>query len=69
MVEKTVREIISEREKLIKNLNDFPFVQKIYPTDANFVLVKTTDANSIYQFLLNEKIVVRNRSAVELCAG
>jgi histidinol-phosphate aminotransferase len=68
-VENTIREIISEREKLIRNLGDFFFVQKIYPTDANFVLVKTTDANSIYQFLLDDKIVVRNRNTVELCAG
>jgi len=66
-VEKTITEIISEREKLIKNLQEFSFVKKIYPTDANFVLAKTTDAEKIYKFLLNEKIVVRNRSNVELC--
>lgn len=68
-VEETVNEIISEREKLAKILRNFSFVQKIYPTDANFVLVKTTDANAIYQFLLGEKIVVRNRNNVELCEG
>jgi histidinol-phosphate aminotransferase len=68
-VEKIIAEIIAEREKLIENLERFSFVQKIYPTDANFVLVKTTDANSIYRFLLNEKIVVRNRNNVELCEG
>jgi histidinol-phosphate aminotransferase len=65
--EKTIAEIISERAKLIENLNRFSFVTKIYPTDANFVLVKTTDADAIYSFLLDEKIVVRNRSSVELC--
>jgi len=68
-VEKTIAEIISEREKLIENLRGFSFVKKIYPTDANFVLVKTSDAKSIYEFLLDEKIVVRNRSNVELCEG
>ena len=68
-VERTVQEIISERENLIRNLGDFSFVQKIYPTDANFVLVKTTDANSIYRFLLDKKIVIRNRNNVELCEG
>ena len=68
-VEKTVQEIISEREKLSKNLGGFSFVQKIYRTDANFVLVKTTDADSIYRFLLDEKIVVRNRNNMELCEG
>lgn len=68
-VEKTIAEIISEREKLIENLRGFSFVKKIYPTDANFVLVKTSDAKSIYEFLLDEKIVVRNRNNVELCEG
>ncbi len=68
-VEKTIAEIISEREKLVKNLREFLFVTKIYPSDANFVLVKTTDAERIYKFLLDEKIVVRNRNNVELCAG
>ena len=67
-VERMVAEIIAEREKLVENLRRFSFVEKIYPTDANFVLVKTTDAEKIYAFLLAEKIVVRNRSRVELCA-
>ncbi len=68
-VETTIAEIISEREKLVENLREFSFVTKIYPSDANFVLVKATDAEQIYRFLLNEKIVVRNRNNVELCAG
>lgn len=67
-VERTIAEIISEREKLIKKLAEFAFVRKIYPTEANFVLVKTTDAEKIYKFLLDKRIVVRNRSSVELCA-
>jgi histidinol-phosphate aminotransferase len=68
-VEKTIAEIIGERQVLIKILSNFSFVRKIYPTDANFVLVKTIDADSIYNFLLEEKIVVRNRSNVVLCEG
>ena len=68
-VEKTIAEIIEERGKLTGKLNELPFVKKIYPTDANFVLVKTVDANRIYKFLLDERIVVRNRNNVELCAG
>jgi histidinol-phosphate aminotransferase len=68
-VERTIAEIVSEREKLIKKLPEIPCVEKIYSTDANFVLVKTTDAEKIYRFLLDEKIVVRNRNNVELCAG
>ncbi len=68
-VKETIAEIVSERERLIENLREFSFVTKIYPSDANFVLVKTTDAEKIYKFLLDEKIVVRNRNNVELCAG
>ena len=68
-VEQNVAAIISERERLTKALENFSFVKKIYPTDANFVLVKTADADGIYNFLLDEKIVVRNRNNVELCEG
>lgn len=68
-VEQTIAEIITERELLIEKLKEFSFVQKIYPTDANFILVKIDNANAIYRFLLDEKIVVRNRSNVELCEG
>jgi histidinol-phosphate aminotransferase len=68
-VAETVGLIVEERAKLVENLGRLPFVRKIYPTDANFVLVKTDDAGRAYDFLLGEKIVVRNRSSVELCAG
>ncbi|MGI8494695.1 MAG: histidinol-phosphate transaminase [Pyrinomonadaceae bacterium] len=68
-VKKVIDEIIAEREKLVENLSKLEIVLKIYPTDANFVLVKTVDAEMIYKVLLNEKIVVRNRNNVELCAG
>jgi len=68
-VKKTIAEIIFERENLIENLSNFSFVAKIYPTDANFILVKMTNAERIYRFLLDEKIVVRNRNSVELCEG
>jgi len=68
-VEKTIAEIVFEREKLIEKLKEFSCVLRIYPSDANFVLVKTTNAEKIYKFLLGEQIVVRNRTNVELCAG
>jgi histidinol-phosphate aminotransferase len=68
-VEKTIAEIVAEREKLVEKLKVFSFVTKIYPSDANFILMKTTDAERIYRFLLDEKIVVRNRNNVELCFG
>ncbi|HXG85757.1 MAG TPA: histidinol-phosphate transaminase [Pyrinomonadaceae bacterium] len=68
-VTERIAAIVAEREKLIENLKVFSFVTKIYPSDANFILIKTTDAERIYRFLLDEKIVVRNRNNVELCFG
>ena len=60
---------LRERGRLINSLRTFDFVVEIFPTDANFVLVRTTDANSIYDHLIGQRIVVRNRSNVELCEG
>lgn len=68
-VEKVVAEIVRQRKILAVELEKFPFVTRIYPSDANFLLVKTSDANRIYQYLVEQKIVVRNRTNVELCAG
>ena len=42
---------------------------RIYASDANFLLIKTVDANVVYNYLVEQKIVVRNRTNVELCAG
>ncbi|NEW82624.1 MAG: histidinol-phosphate transaminase [Mariniphaga sp.] len=61
--------ILKEREKMIANLKKYPFVVKVYPTDANFVLVKTHDPRGIYQYLVNAKIIVRDRSSIALCEG
>jgi histidinol-phosphate aminotransferase len=64
-----VSETLQERERLIVSLRTFDFVSKIFPTDANFVLVRTTGANAIYRHLIDARIVVRDRSNVELCEG
>jgi histidinol-phosphate aminotransferase len=64
-----VAEILVEREKLAAQLRGVKFVKLIYPTDANFLLVKVTDADKIYQSLLTYGIVVRNRNNVVLCEG
>lgn len=68
-VERRIEKIILEREKLVINLESLSFIKNIFPSDANFILVKTTDANKIYKYLLNEGIVVRNRHNVQLCEG
>ncbi len=68
-MEATIAEIISERGKLIEKLSHLEIVTNIYRSDANFVLVKTVDAEKIYRFLVAEKIIVRNRTNVEMCEG
>lgn len=64
-----IKETVEERNKLEQALNTLPIVEKVYPSDANFLLVKTTDAKGIYQHLVERGIIVRDRSKVELCAG
>jgi histidinol-phosphate aminotransferase len=62
-----VAAIIGERSRLIENLGRLGFVERIFPTDANFVLVRMSGADAVYRYLLGRRIVVRNRSNVELC--
>ncbi|PUZ25085.1 histidinol-phosphate transaminase [Chitinophaga parva] len=64
-----IKETVQERDLLVSRLSLLPQVLRIYPSDANFLLVKTIDANGIYNFLVEQGIIVRNRSKVELCAG
>lgn len=61
---KNLQEIISEREKMIENLKKLSIVKKIYPSDANFLLVEVSDANEIYNQLINKQIIIRNRNSV-----
>ncbi|MCD8407670.1 histidinol-phosphate transaminase [Tenacibaculum dicentrarchi] len=56
--------IINEKETLIKELSDIKLVKKIYPTEANFILIEVTDANVIYNKLVAEKIIIRNRNTL-----
>jgi len=64
-----IKETLAERDKLVLNLKDLDFVLDIYPSDANFILVKTIDAKGIYNFLVQHGIIIRDRSKVELCEG
>jgi len=64
-----IRILVQLRERLAADLAALPVVRKVYPSDANFLLVKTDDARGIYEYLLHAGIVVRDRSKVELCAG
>ena len=59
--------IIAQREELLKVLVDVKFVEKIYPTEANFILIKVDDANKRYDELIAKGIVIRNRTTQPLC--
>lgn len=62
-----IADILQEREFLKEKLQEFGFVQQIHPSNANFLLVKVPNAGSVYDDLIEEKIIVRNRSKVQLC--
>lgn len=66
-VEKKVKAILKNRDKLEKQLIKVKCVKEVYPTDANFILVKTTDSDSIYKYLIENGIVARNRNGITLC--
>lgn len=66
-VNRMIAEILEERAWLVKELDKLTFVQKVYPSQANFLLVKIPHAADIYNALIAEKIIVRNRSKVILC--
>ena len=67
LVEKQTKEIIQERNKVSASLGQFPFIEKVYPSDANFILARINEANDLYDYLLSKGIVVRNRSTQTLC--
>ncbi|MGM9868198.1 MAG: histidinol-phosphate transaminase, partial [Sodaliphilus sp.] len=68
-VEQWVDTILSERSRLIAALEALPQVEHIFASDANFVLVRVTDADGIYRHLQGQGIIVRNRNRVEKCMG
>jgi len=64
-----IKETLAQRDRLVLNLKNLDFVVDIYPSDANFILVKTTDPKGIYNYLVSKGIIVRDRSKVDLCDG
>jgi histidinol-phosphate aminotransferase len=62
-----IKSIIEQRSALLKVLLDVKYVEKIYPTEANFILIKVDDANKRYDELIAKGIVIRNRTTQPLC--
>ena len=67
--DKWVKMILEERKSLVDALKNIQVVEKIYPSDANFLLVKVNDANGIYKSLVSTGVIVRNRNSVSLCGN
>ena len=65
--DKVIRILLQERARLISAFHDLPICEGIYPSDANFFLAKMTDAQKIYDYLVNKGIIVRNRTRISLC--
>ena len=62
-----IKLLVDMREALAEVFESMPTVEKVYPSDANFILVKIKNARKIYEFLLTKGIVLRDRSSVQLC--
>ena len=56
------KEILDQKNWLISQLQNIPIIKKIYPSDANFILVETSDADKIYKELVKNKVITRNRN-------
>lgn len=66
-VEDWVRLLLQERAKVMKAFAELPICKKVYPSDANFFLALVSDAQAVYNYLVEKGIIVRNRTRVELC--
>lgn len=66
-VNQNIKNIVAHRSWMEEQLKRFNFIRQIYPSDANFILVKVEDADKLYQYLLLNRIIVRNRTHEPLC--
>lgn len=68
-IDNEVAEIKAQRSIVAEQLARFNFVEKVYPSDANFLLIKVADADAVYDYLIADGIIVRNRNRVKGCEG
>ncbi|MBC7614876.1 MAG: histidinol-phosphate transaminase [Pedobacter sp.] len=68
-VNEWIKTTVTERDRLSLAFEKITFVKKVYPSDANFILIEVTDALKIYNLLVDNGIIVRDRSKVTLCEG
>ena len=68
-VDKWVRTILLEKNRMVDAFKLLPFCVKVFPSDANFILVKMNDAQAVYDYLISRGIIVRNRTRTTLCGN
>ena len=68
-IDAEVEQIKQQRAVVAEALKGFAYVEKVYPSDANFLLVKVSDADALYDHLIGDGIIVRNRNRVKGCEG
>ena len=66
-VERWLQLVLQERSRLMEAFRQLPICQQVYPTDANFFLTRVSDAQAVYDYLVRQGIIVRNRTRVQLC--
>lgn len=64
-----VQTLIAERERVAAALTELPYIEKVYPSDANFLLVKTARPRELYDYLITRELIVRDRSRTPGCEG
>ncbi|MGL4292486.1 MAG: histidinol-phosphate transaminase [Bacteroidales bacterium] len=69
IVSEQIEKINEERTRLIRELEKLEKIIRVYPTDANFVLIRVLDADAIYRDLTMQGVIVRNRNKITLCEG
>ena len=66
-VDKWVKLLLQERTRLMSAFEELPICEQVYPTDANFFLARMKDAQQTYDYLVEQGIIVRNRTRIQLC--
>ncbi len=66
-IEKWVNILLLERTRLMEAFRLLPICKEVFPSDANFFLARMTDAQAIYEYLVDKGIIIRNRTHIQLC--
>ena len=69
LIRKQINYLLEERERITLEMQKIGNILKVYPSDSNFILIKVLDADKLYNYLIINKIIARNRTNQPLCAN